>query len=426
MAHLTKDEIVTIRVLHERGESRRATARRLGVDEKTIRYHLGRGADARDGRAKTSLIERQGLQAAVAQWWLSQQEALPAERSPNVEALRDHLRSEHGFTGSVKSVRKYVQRHLPRPKLRPYRRVETPPGAQAQVDWSDHEVDIGEGGMTRLHAFHLKLSHSRREAIVWCRRMDQVSWHHAHNRALVRVGGVPAVLRIDNLKTGIGHGAGPWGRINAQYAAYAHALGFHVDACLPRSPEHKGKVERNVRTLRGWGLAERQFDSLEVLQTWTDERVEREMRRRVCPPTGTTIAEAWEVERRLLRPLPETLPEPFDTVVTRVVGRDCRVAFEGRSYPVPFAHVGLPVEVRGCAGVVQIVDPLTGQVLRAHARGTAARLIQDPTCYAGEATDRVLPPLPLGAMARKLDELAHDGVPRRSIELYAALAEVAR
>jgi hypothetical protein len=35
------------------------------------------------------------------------------------------------------------------------------------------------------------------EAVVWCRSMDQVSWHHAHNQALTRIGGVPAVLRID-------------------------------------------------------------------------------------------------------------------------------------------------------------------------------------------------------------------------------------
>jgi hypothetical protein len=44
--------------------------------------------------------------------------------------------------------------------------------------------------------------------------VDPLSWHHAHNEALRRLGGVPAVLRIDNLKTGVAAGAGPWGEVN--------------------------------------------------------------------------------------------------------------------------------------------------------------------------------------------------------------------
>jgi transposase len=425
---LSKDQVMTIKILNETGESRCAIARRLGVTEGAVRYRLKRlTAPKPDGRRKQALIERLGLQAVVAEWWTRERASLEAVRGVNVELLHELLSVEHGYSGSVKSVRKYLRSRFPRPKLRPYRRIETPPGAQAQVDWSDHRIDIGDpAGPTLLHAFHLTLSHSRKEAVVWSRAMDQLSWHHAHNGALTRIGGVPAVLRIDNLKTGIGTGAGSWGEINAQYRRYAQSLGFHVDACQPRSPEQKGKVERRVRSLRAWNVANRCFESLDHLQAWTDQKGELDARRRRCPPLGTTVAEAWDHERRLLRPLPETLPEPFDLVKTVVVARDCHIAFEGRRYPVPFAHVGLPVEARGGAGVVQIIDPITGVVLRSYPRRTAARVLIDPTCFEGEATDRVLPPTPLGAMARKLDEIRQAGVELRSIELYAALAEVAR
>ena len=74
------------------------------------------------------------------------------------------------------------------------------------------------------------------------------------------IGGIPAVLRIDNLKTGIACGAGPWGEVNAAYRAYAKAVGFHVDACLPRCPEHKGKVENKVGFIKGRLRAAGQFD----------------------------------------------------------------------------------------------------------------------------------------------------------------------
>jgi hypothetical protein len=50
----------------------------------------------------------------------------------------------------------------------------------------------------------------------------------------------------------------------------------------------------------------------------------------------------------------------------------------------------------------------------------------DPSCYEGKATDRVFPPTPLEKMGRKLQELMSIPVQWRPLDLYAALAEVAR
>jgi hypothetical protein len=127
-----------------------------------------------------------------------------------------------------------------------------------------------------------------------------------------------------------------------------------------------------------------------------------------------------------LRPLPEWLPEPFDLVRTVPVHKDCTVHFEGRSYAVPFSYTGRAVEVRGCSGRVQIVDPQTAAVLVSYPRHTRERIVIDPACYDGPGTAQVLPPKPLGRMARKLQEIAALPVERRPVDLYAALAEVAR
>jgi hypothetical protein len=40
---------------------------------------------------------------------------------------------------------------------------------------------------------------------------------------------------IDNRKTGVVAGAGAWGTIHPAYRVYARAVGFHVDACPPRT-----------------------------------------------------------------------------------------------------------------------------------------------------------------------------------------------
>ena len=49
--HLRRDEIVTIKVLSEKGENHCQVARLLGVSEGTVRYHLRRTTSgAIDGR----------------------------------------------------------------------------------------------------------------------------------------------------------------------------------------------------------------------------------------------------------------------------------------------------------------------------------------------------------------------------------------
>jgi Mu transposase, C-terminal domain len=111
-------------------------------------------------------------------------------------------------------------------------------------------------------------------------------------------------------------------------------------------------------------------------------------------------------------------------VATRTAERDCTVSFEGRTYSVPFRLCGLPVEVHGCAGVVQVWHD--GQVVAEHPRHTLQRLLIDPSHYDGPGDDRVAPPVPLGRMGRKLQEILEMPVEQRPLDLYAALAEVAR
>ena len=50
----------------------------------------------------------------------------------------------------------------------------------------------------------------------------------------------------------------------------------------------------------------------------------------------------------------------------------------------------------------------------------------DPGHYEGEATGEVLPPLPLGRMGKRLEEIARMQPQHRPVDLYAALAEVSR
>ena len=411
---------MTIKVLNDRGATGAEIARLLGVSEGAVRYHVRRmGSGAVDGRS-TQPLKAGAFAAAIDHWRQSTEGA-----GLNLAALHSWLVREHGYDGSLRSVQRFWKRTYPAPRIRARRRVETPPGAQVQIDWAHFPgVIIGNEAVDML-ALHMVLSHSRKEAIVWARSKDMLSWISCHLGCFQRLGGVAATARIDNEKTAISRGAGAWGTINPTYKAFASSLKFHVDACPPRQPRSKGKVERRVRDQRhGMDPHVRSFSSIEELQAWTDDQVAARCRHRRCPATGTTVAEAWDAERRLLTPLPDPLPIPFDVAVNRKVGVDGLVSFEGRQYSVPFRLIGQTVEVRGTAGAVQVLKSC--EVVAEHPRGTAARLLIDQAHYDGPSDDRVIAPPPLGRMGRKVQELIDAPVAHRAIETYHLLAEVAR
>lgn len=411
---------MTIKTLHEKGLAKVRIAGLLGVTEGDVRYHLRRMASgAKDGRARQP--HRARSQQLVIEAWLEGQD----RTGPlNLAALHEHLVAEHGYEGSLRSIERYFGACYPAPKKWARRRVETPPGAQAQVDWGEFPGVWVAGRRRDLHGFRSVLSYSRKGAVVWSERKDQLAWHRCHNESFRRHKGVAAIIRIDNEKTGVSRGAGAWGEINPAYARYARVVRFHVDACPPRSPHYKGKVERQIRGQREWADPTRQhWNSMDELQEWSDEQEDKSARRRICPQTGTSVQEAWEREQEALAPLP-VLPEPFDLVRQNKVGQDCMVSFEGRQYSVPFAFIGQRVEVRGCASTVQILKDAS--IVATHARHTPERVLIDPRHFEGEATDRVLPPPPLGRLGRRLMEIAQMAPQTRPLDLYAACAEAAR
>lgn len=418
---LSEEEIVTLRVLAKKGASKTDIACVLGVTEGAVRYHLKRHeTGARDGR-KNKPMKAQTVSEAIETWFEVHEGDV---RPVNVLDLYDHLVAEHRYRGSYKSVLRYVRKHYPKPPIRTYRRVETPPGAQSQTDWGEFpHVRIG-GEEVWLSALVMVLSYSRGTAVVWRTSKDLLSWLEAHNGAYKRLGGVAAVNRVDNVKTAVARGAGSWGTIHPVYRSYARSLCFHVDACQPRAANAKGKTEAKVRLARlRLDPTGRDFDSLAHLQKWSDDRLDAWSGQATCPATGRSVRESRLEEAAYLYQ-PACYPQPFDVVVTRVVGRDCLVHFENRAYSAPFVYVGQSVEVRGCATTVQIWKD--GKLLSEHPRHTARRLVIDPSCYEGESTPEVLAPKPLGRMGVRLQELANEPVARRSLDYYEALAEVAR
>src|SRR5262245_25285264 len=136
---LRPEELVTLKTLDAKGQSHVQIARTLGVTEGTVRYRLRRQATHAPDRRQGKPHKADPL-AAVIDHWVRSDRSLSASDPPaaiNVRALHDFLVAEHQYQGSYRSVLRLIQARYPRPRLRPFRRVETPPGAQAQVDWGE-------------------------------------------------------------------------------------------------------------------------------------------------------------------------------------------------------------------------------------------------------------------------------------------------
>lgn len=383
----------------DRSVSVRQVATQLGVDESTLRYRLKRSADAPDGRsARATAMGGWENRVDAVLTRFADARVVPGETGRcTAQQLYAALVREHGFSGSYQAVRRYLKRRFVTP-IQAVRRIETPPGVQAQHDWFDVVGRIA-GVELMLHGLIGTLSHCRATWVWMSLTQTQLAWQTGHLALFARYGGVPLWVRIDNLKTGVARGAGPSAVLTPAFAAFAEQCGFAVDPCRARTGSDKGKVERAVRTDRGAfaDLFLADWPSLAALQAALDARAAELHTRRRCPATGTTIAEALAAEQRVLQPVP-TMHEPFDCVVARRVSHECLVSFEGRRYSVPFAAVGRPVEVRGTAAHVVILAD--GRELARHARHTAARLVLTPAHYEGTSTATVRAPTPLGRRAR--------------------------
>jgi transposase len=409
-----------------KNQSVRKIASTFDVDESTLRYRLGR-------KRMGSIDGRSLQQEACAPYemliseWIRDQEG--QKRPEPVQALYERLCAEHGYTGSYMGVYRFVKRRRKTPLPAPFRRVETRPGAQAQVDWLQKRVYIHSlGGFTRLSAFVMTLSHSRMWIVIWSRSENMLAWLDGHNRAFEFLGGVPSFVRTDNLKTGVASGCGAWAKINDGYETYAKQMEFTPDPHRVNTPRDKGKAERRVDDVKVLQVTDSdRFEDTEDLQETGTMRVVDRSKKLTCPVTGKSVYESWHLEKPYLKPLPLSLPEPFDVQVLREVGRDCLVAFEGRRYSVPYRWAKRTVQVRGCAATVEIWGE--GKRLCVFPRKTDCRLLVDQSHYEATGEDGVHTPVPLGKIGRQIViprswEIAD--APRRSIDRYEEIVGSAR
>jgi len=257
------------------------------------------------------------------------------------------LCTEVAYPHSYASVRRYVRRlkHA-QPKLVDV--MEHPPGEEAQVDFfqGPPTFDEAQGRWRRPWIFRLTLSCSKHgyEEPLWTQGRD--GFLRAHEHAFVRLGGVPRVIRHDNLKAAVVRACLYDPDVSEVYAAFATHWGFVPLPSRPRHPQENGVAERSGGYVKSNALKGRRFNSLKELAEFLERWNRTVAQVRIHGTTRQQVLRHFlEVEQPMLQPLPA---EPFGLfqVGNRMVHPDGHVEVEATFYSVPHTLVGQQVRAQ--------------------------------------------------------------------------------
>ena len=411
MANVLKMTMVdAIQSLRSAGLSCREVARRLGIHRATVSRHLRlrpepiskpasapifpagnqeavAGFEAPTGSAVAGFDAPTGLlrspQSHAIPWlaWLLEQQ----ERGLSATRIHQDLHVEYPAAAAVSydSVRRLLKkRGATRPV--PFRRMESPPGFEAQVDFGTGAPVIGpDGRRRRTHVLRVVLSHSRRgysEAVFTQSTDDFI---RCLENAFEHFGGVPRTLVIDNLKAGVLKADWFDPELNPKLEDFCRHYGTVVLPTKPGTPRHKGKVERGVDYVQENALKGRKFTSLggqnDHLMQWERGTADRRIH-------GTTkqqvLAHFNEAERPALLPLPLARFENFHEAKRRV-SRDGHVEVAKAFYSVPPEYLGREVWVRWNGRSVRVFNDRMQQIAihakHDHGRYSTDAIHVDPT-----------------------------------------------
>ena len=196
-------------------------------------------------------------------------------------------------------------------------------------------VDPRTGEQIKTWFFLMTLCWSRHQyaEIVLNQKVD--TWLSCHRHAFEWFNGVVAKITIDNAKCAITRACYRDPQVQRAYREYAEGYGFKIDACPPREPKKKGRVESGVKYIKRNFLPLRSFrdltDANRQLQQWVLE----EAGNRVHGSTHEKPLTRFATEQGLLAPLPDCPPEPATWAQVKV-HRDAHVQFAKCLYSVPF------------------------------------------------------------------------------------------
>ena len=353
-------EAMRILELHREGLTISAIAERTGKDRKTVRKYIQQGMSV---PSYTPRAVRARVMDGYADYVRERITTFPELTSSRLLREARELGYRGGRTALADVVRA-VRPRVPHFELR----FETPPGRQAQVDFAHFEVAFEDapGKCQIVWLFSLVLGHSR---FLWARyvlHQDLATVLRCHLAAFADLGGAPAEILYDRMKTAVlGEAQEEPQHIvyNPKLVALAKHYGFAPRACRAYRAQTKGKVERPYRYVRQDFFLGRRFRNLQDLNAQLRHWLDTVANARLHGTTQRVVAEHFAEERPHLRPLPALA---FDAVLRleRRISHDGMVSVAQNLYSVPDGTRKRVVEVQMSPTQVRLYE--AGTLLAVH------------------------------------------------------------
>jgi transposase len=376
---LSMAKVNAILSLHQSGHSNRRIAKLLGVDRETVGKYVEAAENQPNAptgwRESPATLPASGLNAATGPPSTCDpyREVIQAKLEQRLSAQRIYqdLVAEHQFAASYWSVRRYVARLKQKLEL-PFRRLETEPGEEAQVDFGSGALVIASDGQQRRPwIFRIVLSHSRKaySEAVW--RQTTESFLQCLENAFHYFGGVPKRLVIDNLKAAVPQADWYDPEVHPKLQSFAAHYGTAFLPTRPYTPRHKGKVESGVKYVKNNALKGRKFRSLaeenEFLLDWEAHVADT----RIHGTTKQQVSRLFADDRAALLKLPSERFAFFHEA-HRAVHRDGHVEVDKAYYSTPPEYVGRRLWARWDGRLVRLFNDRWEQVA-VHAKAEPGR-----------------------------------------------------
>lgn len=371
---LAMDKSHSINHLHSLGYSQRRIARTLGISRGAVRRHLAELApkSTTDSEVPEKAVGEIGASNSTTSTDLSAAPPPPGSASScepfreiilakldqglSVKRIHQDLVIDHQFARKTWAVYRFV-RTLGVATQLPFRRIETLPGVELQVDFgTGAKIRSPDGRYRKTHVFRAILSHSRKGYSEAVYRQTTESFITALENSFWTLGGVPERVVFDNAKCAVKQADWYDPELHPKLIDFCKHYGVAFIPTRPRTPRHKGKVERGVDYVQENALRGHEFESLAQQNTHLDHWERTIADERIHGTTTEHVRSVFEsVERVALKSLPSER-FPFYYEVRRKVTRDGHIAVDKAFYSVPPEYLGCTVWVRYNSRLVRILN----------------------------------------------------------------------
>lgn len=372
------EDWAAVQKVYKQTKSKRATAEILGIARNTVKRLLKLSEPPAYQRTvyKTKIDD---FREQIIEWRCD-------PYSFNGTRILRELK-KRGYIGSITPIYRFLNKvdedigeHISKKATV---RHESPPGDQAQFDWTEYEVLVGIR-YHKVYCFSMILAASRKKAVCFSLKADGDAIYEAIQELFDDLGGVTLELLIDNPKALVIEN-NPKSEEEIKYNPHAlmmaKHLGTELNACPCYWPRKKGKIERPFNYIEEQFIKGNSFATMEELNhrgkkfvdEWCDEK--HTTTKRI--PNQHYLLE----EKQLLQLLPLTRYRTKQ-LQKRIISSDSYVSISSNKYSVPVKYVGKTVLFRMIYGFrIEIYDGKENFIIRFEASDNKHDTLTNPEHY---------------------------------------------